>query len=89
MTEYSRVPTVPKAEMKLFSTSEVRGVPKAEMTVWYSEVLILTTFESLVLVELFVHAATRGATCASTLKKVNTPSLIKNSPRDDRPSIST
>ena len=36
---------------------------------------------------LFVHAAVRGETCAFTLKIVNT--LIKNSSRDDRPSIST
>ena len=36
---------------------------------------------------LFVHAAVRGGTCAFTLKVVNT--LIKNSSRDDRPSIST
>jgi len=36
---------------------------------------------------LFVHAAVRGGTCAFTLKIVNT--LIKNSSRDDRPSIST
>ena len=34
---------------------------------------------------LFVHAAVRGGTCAFTLKIVNT--LIKNSSRDDRPSI--
>ena len=36
---------------------------------------------------LFVHAAVRGETCAFTLKIGNT--LIKNSSRDDRPSIST
>ena len=36
---------------------------------------------------LFVHAAVRGGTCAFTLKIVNT--LIKNSSRGDRPSIST
>ena len=36
---------------------------------------------------LFVHAAVRGGTCAFTLKIVHT--LIKNSSRDDRPSIST
>ena len=36
---------------------------------------------------LFVHSAVRGGTCAFTLKIVNT--LIKNSSRDDRPSIST
>ena len=36
---------------------------------------------------LFVHAAVRGRTCAFTSKTVNT--LIKNSSRDDRPSIST
>ena len=36
---------------------------------------------------LFVHAAVRGGTCAFTLKIVNR--LIKNSSRDDRPSIST
>ena len=36
---------------------------------------------------LFAHAAVRGGTCAFTLKIVNT--LIKNSSRDDRPSIST
>ena len=37
---------------------------------------------------LFVHAAVRGGTCAFTLKIiVNT--LIENSSRDDRPSIST
>ena len=35
---------------------------------------------------LFVHAAARGGTCASTLKIVST--LIENSSRDDRPSIS-
>ena len=35
----------------------------------------------------FVHAAARGGTCALTLKIVNT--LVKNSSRDDRPSIST
>ena len=34
-----------------------------------------------------VHAAARGGTCAFTLKIVNT--LIKDSSRDDRPSIST
>ena len=34
-----------------------------------------------------VHAAARGGSCAFTLKIVNT--LIKKSPRDDRPSIST
>ena len=36
---------------------------------------------------LFVHTAVRGGTCAFTLKIVNT--LIKNSSRDDRHSIST
>ena len=36
---------------------------------------------------LFVHAAVRGGTCAFTLKIVNT--LIENSSRDERPSIST
>ena len=36
---------------------------------------------------LFVHAAVCGGTCAFTLKFVNM--LIKNSSRDDRPSIST
>ena len=36
---------------------------------------------------LLVHAAVRGGTCAFTLKIVN--KLIKNSSRDDRPSIST
>ena len=36
---------------------------------------------------LFVHSAVRDGTCAFTLKIVNT--LIKNSSRDDRPSIST
>ena len=36
---------------------------------------------------LFVHAAVRGGTRTFTLKIVNT--LIKNSSRDDRPSIST
>ena len=36
---------------------------------------------------LFVHAAVRGGICAFTLKIVNT--LIKNSSRDDKPSIST
>ena len=36
---------------------------------------------------LFVHAAVGGGTCALTLKIVNT--LIKNSSRDDNPSIST
>ena len=35
----------------------------------------------------FVHAAARGGTCALTLKIVNT--LIENSSRDDRTSIST
>ena len=35
----------------------------------------------------FVHAAVRGGTCAFTLKIVNT--LIKNSSRDEKPSIST
>ena len=35
----------------------------------------------------FVHAPLRGGTCAFTLKIVNT--LINNSSRDDRPSIST
>ena len=40
-----------------------------------------------VFLELFVHAAVRGGTRAFTLKIVNT--LIKNSSRDDRPSIST
>ena len=35
---------------------------------------------------LFVHAAVHGGTCAFTLKIVN--KLIKNSSRDDRPSIS-
>ena len=44
-------------------------------------------FEVLVfLLGLFVHASVRGGTCAFTLK-MNT--LIKNSSRDDRPSIST
>ena len=41
----------------------------------------------LVFLGLFVHAAVRGGTCAFTLKIVNM--LIKNSSRDDRPSIST
>ena len=36
---------------------------------------------------LFVHAAVRGGTCAFTLKIINT--LIKNSSRNDKPSIST
>ena len=36
---------------------------------------------------LFVHAAVRGGTCAFALKIVDT--LIKNSSRDDRLSIST
>ena len=36
---------------------------------------------------LLVHAAVRGGTCTFTLKIVNT--LIKNSSREDRPSIST
>ena len=36
---------------------------------------------------LFVHAAVRGGTCAFTLKIVNT--LMRNSSRDDRTSIST
>ena len=40
-----------------------------------------------VVLGLFVHAAVRGGTCAFTLKIVNT--LIKNSSRDGRPSIST
>ena len=35
----------------------------------------------------FVHAAARSGICAFTLKFVNT--LIENSSRDDRPSIST
>ena len=34
---------------------------------------------------LFVHSAVRGGTCAFTLKIVNT--LIKNSSRDDKPSV--
>ena len=38
-------------------------------------------------VGLFVHAAIRGGTCDFKLKIVNT--LIKNSTRNDRPSIST
>ena len=46
-----------------------------------------TREKTLVFLGLFVHAAVRGGTCASTLKIVNT--LIKNSSRDDRPSIST
>ena len=37
--------------------------------------------------KIFVHAAAPGGTCTFTLKIVNT--LIKNSSRDDRPSIST
>ena len=41
----------------------------------------------LAFLRLFVHAAVRGGTCAFTLKIVNTQ--IKNSSRDDRPSIST
>ena len=45
------------------------------------------TREKHVFLGLFVHAAVRGGTCAFTLKIVNT--LIKNSTRDDRPSIST
>ena len=36
---------------------------------------------------LFVHAAVRGGTCAFTLEIIKT--LIKNSSRDDRLSIST
>ena len=36
---------------------------------------------------LFVHAAVRRGTCAFTLKIINT--LIKNSSRDDMPSIWT
>ena len=36
---------------------------------------------------LFVYAAARGGTCAFTLNIVNT--LIKNSSRENRPSIST
>ena len=36
---------------------------------------------------LFVHAAVRGGSSAFTLKIVNT--LIKNSSREERPSIST
>ena len=39
-----------------------------------------------VILGLFVHAAVRGGTRAFTLKIVNT--LIKNSSRHDRPSIS-
>ena len=45
------------------------------------------TREKNVFLGLFVQAAVRGGTCAFTLKIVNT--LIKNSSRDDRPSIST
>ena len=41
----------------------------------------------LVFLGLFVHAAVRGGTCAFWLKIVSTP--IKNSTRDERPSIST
>ena len=41
----------------------------------------------LVFLGLFVYAVARGGICAFTLKIVNT--LIKNSSRDDRPSIST
>ena len=40
-----------------------------------------------VFLRLFVHAAVRDGTCAFTLKIVN--ALIKNSSRDDRPSISS
>ena len=45
------------------------------------------TGKMFVFLGLFVHVAVRGGTCAFTLKIVNT--LIKNSSRDDRPSIST
>ena len=45
------------------------------------------TWEKNVFLGLFVHAAVRGETCAFMLTIVNT--LIKNSSRDDRPSIST
>ena len=44
------------------------------------------TREKNVFLGLFVHAAVRGGTCAFTLKTVT---LIKNSSRNDRPSIST
>ena len=43
--------------------------------------------EKMFFLALFVHAAVRGESCAFTLKIVNT--LINNSSRDDRPSIST
>ena len=46
-----------------------------------------TGFFVFVFLGLYVYAAVRGGTCAFTLKIVNT--LIKNSSRDDRPSIST
>ena len=46
-----------------------------------------TREKMLVFLGLLVHAVVRGGTCASTLKIVST--LIKNSSRDDRPSIST
>ena len=45
------------------------------------------TGKKFVFLALFVHAAARGGTCALTLKIVNT--LVKNSSRDDWPSIST
>ena len=43
--------------------------------------------KTFVFLGLFVHVPVRGGTCAFTLNIVNT--LIKNSSRDDRPSIST
>ena len=49
--------------------------------------LWVTREKKVVFLGLFVHAAVRGGTCAFALKIVNT--LIKNSSRNDRPSIST
>ena len=45
------------------------------------------TRENIFFLGLLVHAAVRGGTCAFTLKIVN--KLIKNSSRDDWPSILT
>ena len=46
-----------------------------------------TRGKNVVFLGLLVHAAVRDGTCAFTLKIVN--KLIKNSSRDDTPSIST
>ena len=45
-----------------------------------------TRGKTVIFLGLFVHAAVRGGICGSTLKIVNT--LVKNSSRDDRPSMS-